>query len=382
MTDIESAAAEAIDSQPQASEPHASEPQSSEPQLSGPAFSESESFTPHSETQPSLPQPPESLPSAPTPRPFDRIIAGHFEALLANQRAVLESEDVEGVHKFRVTTRRLQAALDLLQFDKDPLRIRGMKKQLRRCRRSLSRVRNYDVFLMLIENEAASTRQIDSASLEKLNAAFKSRRGLRYSQARKRFERADFVDLASRLGVAPGLEGGDLASGVVDGDETALEIKARAAARLEQRLGELQFMAAQSYATTDPQKVHQLRIAAKRMRYLVETVSEMGLGDAGQALGWLKTLQDRLGDWHDLAALEGEIINVVGRRKFIRKHLNESGSMIQLAARLRKKRASLDSKLFPVRLPRYMATTTRRMVRALRESSSQHDPAAGSVSDS
>lgn len=381
MTDIESAAAEALDSETQPSEPQSSEPQPSEDQLSGSAFSESEAMEPHpSEPRPSTSHPLRPAPLAPTPKAFSHIVGGHFESLLANQRAVLESGDVEGVHKFRVTTRRLQAALDLLQFDKDPLRIRSMKKQLRRCRRSLSRVRNYDVFLMLIESEAASTRQIDSASLEKLNAAFKSRRDLRYSQARKPFERADFVDLASRLGVAPGSEGGDAVPGVLDGDETAIEMRARAAARLEQRLGELQLMAAQSYATTDPQKVHQLRIAAKRMRYLVETVSEMGHGDADQALSWLKTLQERLGDWHDLAALEDEIINVVGRRKFIRKHLNESGSMIQLAARLRKKRASLDSKLFPVRLPRYMATTTRRMVRALRESSSQHDP-AGSVSD-
>lgn len=305
------------------------------------------------------------------PRGFEEIVAAHFEALLQYQRAVLESEDLEAVHKFRVTTRRLQAALDLLQFKTDPLRIRAMKTRLRRCRRSLSLVRNYDVFVLLIESEVASARQIHSESIGTLRTAFGERRAWWYARARRRLERADFISMSARLGVAPGSEpGGDITEhGVLETDETRLGVRDRAAARLEQRLSELQLMAAQSHATTDPRKMHELRIAAKRMRYLLETVSEMGYGDAGQALDWLRTLQERLGDWHDLAALEDEIIDIVGRRKFIRKHLVESATIIQLAGRLRKKRTALDSKLFPVKVPRSMAAITRRMVRALRQAS-------------
>jgi CHAD domain-containing protein len=88
-------------------------------------------------------------------------------------------------------------------------------------------------------------------------------------------------------------------------------IAMRAAERLEQRMAEFNALVAKSHPTTDPSELHRLRIAAKRVRYLLEAVTEMGFGDATQALAWLRSLQDRIGDWHDLEALEEAIIQLV-----------------------------------------------------------------------
>ena len=143
-------------------------------------------------------------------------------------------------------------------------------------------------------------------------------------------------------------------------------VAAYAAERLEQRLTEFQALVAQSHPTNDPAELHQLRIAAKRVRYLLENVSQMGFGDASKALLWLRTLQDRIGDWHDLEALEEEIITITSAREFTKQHLVESSRMLQAAAHLQKKKNALVKRLFPVRMPRHISVTSHRIARALR----------------
>jgi len=101
------------------------------------------------------------------------------------------------------------------------------------------------------------------------------------------------------------------------------------AERLDRRLAEFQALVARSHPTNDPAELHQLRIAAKRVRYLLEIVSEIGYGDASRPLAWLRTLQDRIGDWHDLEALEEEIIAIISNHEFLKQNLAESGQMLQ-----------------------------------------------------
>jgi hypothetical protein len=149
-----------------------------------------------------------------------------------------------------------------------------------------------------------------------------------------------------------------------------------AADRLEQRLAEFQALVAISHPTNDASELHQLRIAAKRIRYLLEVVEEMGFGDATSALAWLRMLQDRIGDWHDLEALEEEIIAIVSSREFMKEHLAESSTMLQAAVHLQKKKDTLVAKLFPVRVPKTLQATSRRIARALRSTSTEQGAVA------
>jgi hypothetical protein len=142
------------------------------------------------------------------------------------------------------------------------------------------------------------------------------------------------------------------------------------AERLEQRLAEFQLLASQSHPKTDPAELHQLRIAAKRVRYLLEIVSEMGYGNAPRALTWLRNLQDRIGEWHDHVALEEEIIQIVARQKFMRAHLAESTRMLQAATHLQNKKERLVKRLFPVKTPATLPAASRRIIRALRRKAS------------
>jgi CHAD domain-containing protein len=307
------------------------------------------------------------------PRSRTEILNSQFEALRVYHRAVLETEAVEAIHKMRVTTRRLQASLDLLARE---VRVRKLKRRLRGWRRKLSTVRNYDVFLELIEKESASRGRNRREQLELVKAILHQRR---YQRAAKvnRFLQGINVDVIA-LGLAESCSAPELA-GVIDESQNEKSIGAididehrvagYAAERLEQRLAEFQVMAVQSLPTNNPSELHQLRIAAKRVRYLLEIVMVMGFGDASRALAWLRTLQDRIGDWHDLEALEAEIIDIVSSPEFMKQHLAESSQMLQAAAHIQRKKEALVSRLFPVRVPRYVELTSRRIVKALRRHS-------------
>ncbi len=321
-------------------------------------------------------------PPARQPRKLVEIITSQLAVLRTYHRAVLDTDAVEAVHKMRVTTRRLQASLDLLERE---MKVRKRKRRLRNWRRRLSSVRNYDVFLELIEKEATSRGRTRREQLELVKAILQERRLQRAAKVRKFLEGINIDAIALALGLStPAPNEAPDPTRVLDdtrSEAPALEIAAEtmivderrvasyAAERLDQRLAEFQALAAQSHPTNNPAELHQLRIAAKRVRYLLEIVSEMGFGDASRALAWLRTLQDRIGDWHDLEALEEEIIAIVSGSEFMKQHFAESSQMLQAAAHLQKKKVALVSRLFPVRVPRYLEATSQRITRALRRNS-------------
>lgn len=313
-------------------------------------------------------------------RTIAAILTAQLEALKIYHRAVLETDEPEAIHKMRVTTRRAQAALDLLEGE---LPVRKTKRRLREWRQMLSLVRNYDVFLMLIEKEVTRSRPAYRAQFELVKSIFQKRRAHRADKSRKYFEKIKVDSITSKLGLTIAQPVADAAS--VESSEISKtkhtdtvpqkrvtiddqKVAAHIADRLGQRVAEFNELAAQSHPATRAEELHQLRIAAKRVRYLLEIISQMGYGDATRAVTWLRNIQDRIGDWHDLESLEEEIIEIVSHRRFLKEHLAESSRMLQAAAHLQKKKERLVTKLFPVRVPRAIAVTSQRMERALRKS--------------
>jgi CHAD domain-containing protein len=339
----------------------------------------------------------QAIPSEPIssqqPGSLNEIITSQILLLAFYLPQVMESDDVEAIHKMRVTTRRLQASLDLLQTREDKLNIRKLKKRLRNWRRVLSQVRNYDVFLLVIEKEGASRSSARRESFDHLKSVLQKRRARKLAKARSYLKRVNLARICTKLGLnidllstrSPAAESAE--ADKVEADKVEMVpvekvphpqvsprpeltdergIALRAADRIEQRLSEFLALVAASHPTNDPAELHQVRIAAKRLRYLLEIVSEMGYGRAPRALAWLRRLQDRIGDWHDLVALEEEIISIVSRRKFLEEHIAESSRMLQAASHLQTKKEALVSKLFPLKVPKTLPVTSRRLVRSLR----------------
>jgi len=339
---------------------------------------------------------------------LQEILRSQLQVLRDQHQRVLGTQDPDAIHKMRVATRRAQASLDLLQMPGDRLRIRAIKRTLRRSRRVLSTVRNYDVFLELIDREAATQRGSRGKRFELLRKLLAERRARRMTVVQSYLRKLNLSRIEARIGVGnaiPAAVGNDVRAASEEPSEGMVNDRAHldselkepsrqpafdqrlvalhTADRLEQRVAEFQVLAAQAHPSTHPVELHQLRIAAKRVRYLLEIVSEMRYGDATRAIAWLRSLQDRIGDWHDLEALEDEIAGIVSRPRFLKRHLLESSVMLEAAAHLQKKKLQLVSRLFPVRVPKLVGGTAARLARSLRRSAIRNHstahraPAAG-----
>jgi CHAD domain-containing protein len=331
-----------------------------------------------------------------TPKSLAEIIVLQLRELNGFHQEVLATSEVEAVHKMRVTTRRLQASLDLLQFGKQEIKIRKLKRKLRNWRRKLSRIRNYDVFLESLELEAAKHKSIQR-SLAALKEELHNRRDYLARKVTTYLEKVSVAKIAAALALEIdfSLEPSTDPEANADGEETSptrqngealqpLTIKLfyslahiaeeddiyrRASKRIDQRVEEFLLLASQAKPTTHPEELHQLRIASKRLRYLLEISENMGHGGSHTALEWLRSLQDRIGEWHDLESLENEILTIIANRDFMKERLAETGVILAATLHLQKKRKALVSRLFPVKVHKRVETSSKRIARAFRRKS-------------
>lgn len=298
------------------------------------------------------------------------ITRSQFETLKGYHSEVLGDQPPEAIHKMRVTTRRLQASLDLLQSNGDEFRIRRLKKRLRAWRRVLSVVRNYDVFLELIEKESEGRKPHVKKQFDPLKSVLRNRRSKIADKASSYLKNINMEGLGRNLGFDKEPDESNKKGDENKDEEKRLfdesRIARRTAERLEQRLAEFIALAVQGHPTSDPADLHNLRIAAKRLRYLLETVGQMGVGDTEKSLTWLRSIQDRIGDWHDLQAIEEEIISIVTRRKFVSSHFDDAIKILQVASQLKKKKEKLLSKILPVRVPRTLTSNSMKLAKSLR----------------
>jgi CHAD domain-containing protein len=135
----------------------------------------------------------------------------------------------------------------------------------------------------------------------------------------------------------------------------------RAIEILSRRIEQFKTLAASVLDTSNLRQIHRLRIAAKKLRYSIEVLGRTGYGEFEKPLLWLRALQDRLGEWHDFAALGEEIIRTASRRRFMTGNLLTCAALIDVALRLEAKRHRLEPRIVPVKIPRAIASARRQV---------------------
>lgn len=186
------------------------------------------------------------------------------------------------IHKARVASRRLKAALDLAEPVVKPAAFRAIIRASKKVRKRLGRIREIDVMLKALGPMAERDRCAAA-----LAASLVDERKCRIESFRKKERMA--LQKAIRLNSRARQE-----LDVAESETAALAreglLKEFAAVR--------QFADAAASAKVAT-KLHQLRVAAKRFRYGFELADAAGFRTAGRAARQFKRIQDALGDWHD-----------------------------------------------------------------------------------
>jgi CHAD domain-containing protein len=229
-----------------------------------------------------------------------------FASLIA---PVLAADDVEAVHDLRVVTRRLEQALIALCPEGLPKPTKRLQRRLRRVRRALGAWRNCDVALGMAAEHRRRTRSPRRRSAwDLVRQHLEQRRLEECIRARRKLLGKDLWDFARRLQGAfrellPTMPADRVQAFVRAGAEGAWARWREACTRAE--------------AKRDVDSVHALRIATKRLRYQVELARELGEVDAEPLLEWCRTLQERLGHWHDHQMLQHSIAEALARPEVV-----------------------------------------------------------------
>jgi CHAD domain-containing protein len=226
---------------------------------------------------------------------LDALLQRRLDALHQHLLAALEG-DVAGVHQARVASRRLREVLPILRPLTHGAVLKQARDDIRKVTRLLGPVRELDVALgHLAEHLKAHPDLASQVAVVKkwLERTRSSRRdemlaGLGGKTLQHLWRRVDGIPA---LATDPAL-----------GDH---RWRAAITARLVSRADALTREMQRTGILYDAHALHLVRIATKKLRYVVEVAGELRLGATAAALRTLKRQQELLGDIHDLEVLMG-----------------------------------------------------------------------------
>jgi CHAD domain-containing protein len=215
--------------------------------------------------------------------------------LLLNQRLTTlvdampaaQAGDTRSVHQARVATRRLREALPVLRTSINNQVLGRVRRQVRKMTRALGPVRELDVALGHLD-ELATRRIVSSRALARVRQELARERIGRRREMLSAISPGKIEKLQHRLGhVAKGPET-QPADAMRDIDHQIARRARKLAAAID-RAGSL-YLA---------DRLHAVRIAAKKLRYALEVDRELKRSRATARITQLKRLQDLLGRMHD-----------------------------------------------------------------------------------
>jgi len=201
--------------------------------------------------------------------------------------------DVNAIHQARVATRRVRAALPIVTRGS---RRRKLKKSFTRLTRALGGVRELDVAILTLD-ELASDPSMPSEGLQQLRMVLQEQRQRLYTEMNGTVEHVD-LDRLQRKTLAAAERAIEQ-----DADQSDVKRLKSVTRRAGRRALALQAAIENAGNIYLADRLHQVRIAVKKLRYAMEIARELSGSRATARILTLKRAQDLLGRMHDLEVL-------------------------------------------------------------------------------
>jgi len=206
----------------------------------------------------------------------------------------VESGEIGAIHHIRVAARRLREILPILQLE--PSTVRKINRRLRKVTRRLSHVRELDVLITLID-ELREARRVPTRALARVGSELRTARDEAKSRRPRKATAADLKRASRKLEA--------IAEDVEKSDE---RLRGRAwqwaiDARVANRAVHLKNAISEAGPMYQPERLHSVRLAIKKLRYGVELAVEAAGEKDTPDLRALKRGQELLGRLRDLQML-------------------------------------------------------------------------------
>lgn len=233
------------------------------------------------------------------PAPMEELIRRRLKALVRDLSSA-RAGNAGALHRTRVASRRMRAALPFLDVSFKPLKMGRVRRTTRGLTKALGQVRELDVALGLLDEFSTSStgrRRV----VARVKATIEQRRAELRRAMLRRLER-----------LAPERLVGDLAEKLDQrADGTSDEAwRLQLGSQLQRRANRVQVAMDEAGVLFIPVRLHQVRIALKKLRYAVELANETGVARSKLTLKTLKRGQDVLGRLHDLDVLSDLVTEV------------------------------------------------------------------------
>ena len=196
--------------------------------------------------------------------------------------------EVEAIHRLRVATRRLRAALRMLREVAPGDEAESAADELGWLCGAIGAVRDLDVLAQMLEQRAARLEADFIRALAPLSDTIRRQRALEQERLVAALESERYRGLVQRLGaVASDPAADSVTVGAVAARLVRPQLRAmlRAGAGLDE--------------ASPPEALHRLRVRAKKLRYALEPLRAVGGKPARRMLRRLERVQERVGLYHD-----------------------------------------------------------------------------------
>jgi len=262
-----------------------------------------------------------------------RSIRRQVRRLRVQLEGIRAAEDIEYVHQARVASRRLRTALGVFRAEVGEARARAWRKAIRRTARTLGEARDKDVQIAYVRQMLASTRDPQQLpGIARVLVAWEKKRESLQPRVLRSLEElsasgvlGDILATCKRLARAGSARG---EAGPVVFDHARRNI-----------LDRWETLWALRPCLADPDDYlqhHQMRIAAKRLRYTMEIYRGAYGGRLDASLDVMKQIQAYLGDLHDCDVWMADLDRLARKEaRRIEKRFGHAGPMASLEPGIR-----------------------------------------------
>ncbi len=251
------------------------------------------------------------------------VLRLRFDEVVSFGGAVTVAWNVNGVHDMRVALRRLRTALrDFVQVI-DSKSLKRVKDDLKKIADSLGEVRDLDVAIIALEDLSRETDDdAIKTGIAALSEELRTSRENAHARAQKTLVSISVKNLRDRF------------SRRIDDSLRQQELFRPAnlaemgSGVIESRLQDISLLGVAIYMPFDGLRLHDLRIAAKRLRYAIELFGPGWTEEIGGFAKEISKLQSYLGEVHDCDLW----INKLSGRLMQKKSRKADDATISLAA--------------------------------------------------
>jgi CHAD domain-containing protein len=227
-------------------------------------------------------------------------IARHANTMAKKVEGVREADDTEAIHDMRVASRRLRNALNLFEPVIPPRRFRKWRKTIKRVTKALGTARDLDVQLETLDELLDGP--LSEADHRRRRSGVQRLR-LRLAQQREDAQKGvlNAMDRLESSGVVGAMRRWtrQVRSQRLSADPDERPVRARAAERILLCLDEVMRYESAVDQPEQVEQLHAMRIAAKHLRYSMETYGSLFEDRLKQPIRRVRKIQTLLGDLHD-----------------------------------------------------------------------------------